>query len=97
MTDLPRPATLGAFGEVTGARTVLIERPGNDIYLVGGACTTAGLIDAGPVDELHLLVYPLIAGEGTALFATTQRRSTLQLREATALADGRVRLAYTLG
>jgi dihydrofolate reductase len=75
----------------------LKRQPGKDIYLVGGARTTAGLIDAGLVDELHLLVYPLIAAEGTALFAKAEKRSALKLREATALPDGRVRLAYTLG
>lgn len=75
----------------------LKKQPGEDIYLVGGARTTAGLIDAGLVDELHLIVYPLVAGEGTALFAKTEKRSQLELREATALADGRVRLSYALG
>jgi len=75
----------------------LKREPGKDIYLVGGARTTAGLIDAGLVDELHLIVYPLVAGAGTALFATTQHRRALELREATALPGGKVRLAYALG
>ena len=48
----------------------LKQQPGKDIYLVGGARTTASFIDAGLVDELRLIVYPLIAGEGKALFAT---------------------------
>ena len=34
----------------------------------GGARTAASLIDAGLVDELRLIVHPLIAGEGKALF-----------------------------
>src|SRR5262249_44559354 len=41
----------------------LKQQPGKDIYLVGGARTTASLIDAGLVEELRLIVYPLIAGE----------------------------------
>ena len=41
----------------------LKKQPGKDIYLVGGARTAASLIDAGLVDELRLLVYPLIAGD----------------------------------
>ena len=56
----------------------------------GGARTTASLIDAGLVDELRLIVYPLIAGEGKALFTTTQRRRGLELRKVQQLADGRV-------
>src|SRR5262249_1131461 len=46
----------------------LKQQPGKDIYLIGGARTAASLIDAGLVDELRLLVYPLIAGKGKALF-----------------------------
>ena len=58
----------------------LKQQPGKDIYLVGGARTTASLIDAGLVDQLRLIVYPLIAGEGKALFATAESRRGLELR-----------------
>jgi dihydrofolate reductase len=75
----------------------LKQQPGKDIYLVGGARTTASLIDAGLVDELRLIVYPLIAGEGKALFATTERRRGLELRKVQQLQDGRVSLIYGIG
>ena len=75
----------------------LKRQSGKDIYLIGGARTTASLIDAGFVDELRLLVYPLIAGEGKALFAASERRRKLQLREAQPLSDGRLSLIYALG
>jgi len=70
----------------------LKQQPGKDIYLVGGARTTASFIDAGLVDELRLIVYPLIAGEGKALFARTERRRGLELRKVEKLPDGRVSL-----
>jgi len=74
----------------------LKQRPGKDIYLVGGARITASLIEAGLVDELRLIVYPLIAGAGKALFATTQHRRGLELRRAEPLQDGRVGLTYAI-
>jgi riboflavin biosynthesis pyrimidine reductase len=64
---------------------------------MGGARITASLIDAGVVDELRLIVYPLIAGEGKAPLATTQRRRGLELRKVGQLADGHVSLIYGLG
>jgi dihydrofolate reductase len=75
----------------------LKQQPGKDIYLVGGARTVAACIDAGLVDELRLIVYPLIAGEGVALFATTGRRRELKLRAVERLADGRLSLVYDVG
>ena len=75
----------------------LKQKPGKDIYLLGGARTTASLIDAGLVDELRLLVYPLIAGEGKALFATTKRRHRLELRKSQQLPGGRLSLIYGIG
>jgi dihydrofolate reductase len=75
----------------------LKRRPGKDIYLVGGARTAASLMDAGLVDELRLLVYPLAAGSGKALFATTERRRGLELREVQKLPKGRVSLIYNVG
>ncbi len=42
-------------------------------------------------------IYPLIAGEGKALFATTERRRGLELRKVQQLQDGRVSLIYGIG
>ena len=75
----------------------LKQQPGKDIYLMGGAHITASFIDAGLVDELRLIVYPLIAGKGTALFATTERRWGLELRKVQQLSDGRLSLIYGTG
>ena len=75
----------------------LKEQPGKDIYLMGGARITASLLDAGLVDELRLIVYPLLAGDGKALFGTLNNHRGLELRKVQQLADGRVSLIYGIG
>jgi dihydrofolate reductase len=72
----------------------LKQQPGKDIYLIGGARTAASLIDAGLVDELRLIVYPLIAGGGKMLFGPAEPRRALELRKVQQLADGRVSMIY---
>ena len=74
----------------------LKRQPGKDIYLVGGARTTASLIDAGLVDELRLIVYPLIAGSGKALFSGLQARRGLRLRKVEQLQGERLSLTYAV-
>jgi dihydrofolate reductase len=75
----------------------LKRQSGKDIYLIGGARTTASLIDAGLVDELRLIVYPLIVGPGKALFATTEQRRGLELRKVQQLPGGLLSLIYGIG
>lgn len=77
--------------------TALKRESGKDIYLVGGARTTTSLLDAGLVDELRLIVYPLIAGGGKVLFATTACRRGLEPQKVQQLQDGRVSLIYGTG
>jgi dihydrofolate reductase len=72
----------------------LKKQPGKDIYLVGGARTTASLIDAGLVDELRMIAYPLIAGEGKSLFESVTRQRGLELKSVQQLSEGRVNLVY---
>ena len=89
----PRTSFVRGLEEIV----TLKQQPGKDIYLVGGARTTASLIDAGLVDELRLIVDPLIAGEGKALFAMAERRRGLELRKVQQLQGGRVSLIYGIG
>ncbi len=86
----PKTSFLRRIEDVTDLK----KQPGKDIYLMGGARITASLIEAGLVDELRLIVYPLIAGSGKALFATMDRRRGLELRKVQQLKDGRVSLIY---
>jgi dihydrofolate reductase len=72
----------------------LNRQAGKDIYLMGGARIAASLIHAGLVDELRLIVYPLITGEGKALFATMANRRRVELRKIQQLAGGRLSLVY---
>jgi len=89
----PRTSFVRGLEEIAALK----QQSGKDIYLVGGARTTASLIDAGLVEELRLIVYPLIAGEGKELFATTERRRGLELRKFQQLQGGRVSLIYGIG
>ena len=99
---LSRTLTSALWRSTTFVRGVeevaaLKRKSGKDIYLIGGARTTASLIDAGLVDELRLIVYPLIVGEGKALFATSEQRRGLELRKMQQLPDGRISLIYGIG
>jgi dihydrofolate reductase len=99
---LSRTLTSAAWANTTFVRSLddvadLKQQPGKDIYLVGGARTTASLLDAGLVDEPRLIVCPLIAGEGKALFATTESRRGLELQTVDQLEGGRVSLIYGTG
>jgi dihydrofolate reductase len=75
---------------------VLKQQQGKHIYLVGGAGTIASLLDAGLIDEIRLIVYPLVAGEGTTPFETTKRRHALKLLSTRRMQGGRVWLNYEL-
>ena len=72
----------------------LKERPGKDIYLIGGARIVSSLLDLGLVDELQLEVHPLIAGGGLSLFVASEQRNTLKLSDVRKLQSGNVGMSY---
>lgn len=91
-TQWPNTRRLRSVDDVAALKS----QPGKSLYLVGGGRTMASLIDAGLVDELRLIVYPVIAGKGKELFASAGRRRALELRRAKALDGGKVFLTYEL-
>jgi dihydrofolate reductase len=72
------------------------QQPGKDIYLMGGGRLVDSLTEAGLVDELRLVVYPLIGGEGKTLFATMKHRRALDLKDARAMSGGRMLMTYAV-
>lgn len=72
----------------------LKREPGKDMHAVGGATLVSSLMNLGLIDELRLLVNPLILGGGKALFKDVKERHGLNLVSAKSLNSGRVSLTY---
>lgn len=68
--------------------------PGKDIHAIGGAAFVSSLFNDGLVDELRLLVHPIVLGAGKPLFGNVRARHTVVLRRAEPLQGGVVRLTY---
>jgi dihydrofolate reductase len=75
----------------------LRQQRGNAVYVVGGPRLVASLIGAHLLDELRLIVHPVLAGGGTTFFDAISERSALELVAAEPTASGRVNLTYRLG
>jgi dihydrofolate reductase len=73
----------------------LKQQSGKDIYAVGGATLVSSLMNLGLIDEVRLLVNPLILGGGKALFKDVKDRQTLKLVQAKPLKSGKVSLIYS--
>jgi dihydrofolate reductase len=73
----------------------LKAQPGGDMHAVGGATLVGALMNERLVDELRLVVNPIVLGGGKALFKDVHERHALTLRDAKTLATGAVRLTYT--
>ncbi|MFL6486542.1 MAG: dihydrofolate reductase family protein [Nitrososphaera sp.] len=73
----------------------LKQQSGKDIYAVGGAMLVSSLMNLGLIDEIQLLVNPLILGGGKALFKDVKDRQTLKLVQAKPLKSGKVSLIYS--
>jgi dihydrofolate reductase len=75
----------------------LREQPGNAVYVVGGPGLVTSLINAGLLDDLRLIVHPVAAGGGMALFGGIDKPQALVLVSAEPMASGRLNLTYRLG
>ena len=78
---------------VADVRT-LKGQPGKNTYVVGGATLVASLLNEDLIDELKLIVHPIVLGKGQALFAGVNKRLSLGLVQAQATESGRVIVTY---
>jgi dihydrofolate reductase len=72
----------------------LKREPGKDILVYGGPTFASALLDAGLIDDLHLILNPAVLGRGRPMFKDLQRQQTLRLQAATAFDCGVAVLHY---
>jgi dihydrofolate reductase len=71
----------------------LKQQPGGAIYVIGGASLVSRLLNEDLIDELRLIVHPIILGGGKAPFAGVNRQR-LDLVNFHTERSGRVLLTY---
>jgi dihydrofolate reductase len=72
----------------------LKERHDGDIVVHGSAQLTQALLEQDLVDELRLMVFPVVLGSGKRLFGETSDKKPLRLSNSKVVGDGVTILTY---
>jgi dihydrofolate reductase len=75
-------------GDLAAAIGELKARPGGELQVHGSGALTRWLLDNQLVDEINLLVCPVVVGQGTRLFPDTGLDMALDLVESRAFPKG---------
>jgi dihydrofolate reductase len=81
-------------GDVTEEVTKLKQEVDGDIYTHGSNQLVHELIENDLVDEIHLMVFPVVLGTGKRVFGETSDKKNLRLTDAKTVGDGVAILTY---
>lgn len=81
-------------GDVVGELTRLKQAPGKNIGITGSATLVRSLLRDNLLDELNLLVHPIVVGTGKRLFEHEGQRVPLRLLDAKTFRTGVLWLTY---
>jgi dihydrofolate reductase len=81
-------------GDVPGAVAALKRDLDGDIVVIASRPLVHTLIEHDLVDELRLVVYPVVLGSGERVFAETDEKTRLRLLGTRTVGDGLVLLTY---
>lgn len=79
-------------GDVAAALTALKQQPGQDISLVGSGSLTRWMIEANLLDELQLMLCPVVLGVGKRLFDGADYTKTMDVAEVRSFESGMIQL-----
>jgi dihydrofolate reductase len=83
------------IGDDVGEQLSRLKRqPGKDIAILGSSELTVSLLKIGLVDEVRLMVNPVVLGAGTSVFRTANERISLKLLKTRPFDSGNVLLSY---
>jgi dihydrofolate reductase len=81
-------------GDLTEAVADVREKHDGDIVVHGSVQLVQALLEHGLVDELRLMVFPVVLGSGKRLFGETTDKVPLRLVDSKAVGDGVAILVY---
>jgi dihydrofolate reductase len=81
-------------GDLAEAVNALKSEPGKNIGMSGSATLVRSLIEEGLLDELRLLVHPLVVGKGAKLFPDGSPPVNLELVDSRTFSTGVLDLTY---
>jgi dihydrofolate reductase len=84
-------------GDVPEQVARLRDEVDGDIYVHGSCQLAQTLIEHDLVDELHLMVFPVVLGTGKRLFGETSDKKPLRLADSKVVGDGVAILVYERG
>ena len=83
-------------GDVASKLAALKAQDGGDISMSGSPTTVRWLLREGLLDELHLLVHPIVVGQGMArLFPADEPQAPLELLSSETFETGVLYVVYT--
>ena len=80
--------------DVAGAITRLKQQPGRKINMSGSGTLLGWLLEQGLLDELHLLVMPVVVGSGRRLFDDVAQQTPMALAASESFSNGVLHLTY---
>jgi dihydrofolate reductase len=83
-------------GDVAEVVSRLKEQPGKDITIVGSGALVRWLLREELLDELRLMVHPIVLGRGERLFEEGGDQKALELVDSKTFTTGVVYLTYQL-
>lgn len=94
--DIPESSLLSATPEQTVAELRNQPENGKDIWLFGGGQLFRTLLAAQLVDEIELVILPILLGSGIPLLPASPQRIPLQLTNHLVYKSGTLSLTYSI-
>lgn len=93
-TEANWSGTAVVCGEATEHLAKIKAASGRDFLILGSAHLTGDLVEAGVLDELRIMIFPIVLGQGRSLFEDLRSRVMLTLLGVRQFDSGNTLLTY---
>jgi dihydrofolate reductase len=104
INDTPKVVVSATLGEPSWQPTTVVrglddiralkEKPGNDIGMTGSPTLTGSLLQEGLLDQLGVILHPIVIGSGKHLFDDVTGRIPLKVLDSKTYKSGTVSITY---